>query len=327
MLLGGCVAPEPQFILHTRVVEAERTVEVTREVTRVVVEVVTATPAPPPVVRVGYLAATGAPEALATLLGEGAGCRVELVALADAAEGARALCAGQVDVIAASVPAYLLAQTMCSAEARLVVVREGVTAQVGQLMVQSDAARQARQREPIRTLAGLQGKSIAYVDPAAESGYLYAKALLAEAKVKPGEEVFVGGEGQAVLAVYRGEVDAAAATWRPLRADGSIGDARALIADAYPDVGQVVKILRLTAPIPNEPVMMRRALEEPLKERLVAALLSLTRTPESTAALRAWCGGEGVAMASDRDYDGARRMVSTLGLDLTTWVAQPRAPH
>jgi ABC-type phosphate/phosphonate transport system substrate-binding protein len=325
--LGGCAAPEPQFILHTRVVEAERTVEVTREVTRVLVEVVTATPAPPPVVRVGYLARGGVPEALATLLGEGAGCRVELVAVADEAEGARALCAGQVDMVAASVPAYLLAQAACGAEARLVVVREGVTAQVGQLLVQADSARQARQREPLRTLAGLQGKSIAYVDPAAESGYLYAKALLADAKVKTGEEVFVGGEAQAVLAVYRGEVDAAAATWQPMRADGSIGDARALLAEAYPDVGQVVKILRLTAPIPNGPVVLRRELEGPLKERLVATLLGLTRTAGGVAALRAWCGGEGVAMAGDKDYDGARRMVSALGLDLAAWAVQPRAPR
>jgi phosphonate transport system substrate-binding protein len=322
----GCLATEPQIVIQTRVVEKEATREVVREVTRLVREVVTATPAhpsptPPPTIRLyaspAFCAHAGvaAFQELADLLAKRTGFRFEVVMPESEAQVVEALCGGQADLAWMSIAGYLMANKACAAEARFTVAYQGSASRRAQIMMQSAKARQARGLAPIESLGDINGKVFAFTDPLSATGYLFSKALLLEASAKPSEEVFVGGDAQAALVVYTGEADAAASYWAPPQADGSLGDARASLLKAYPDIAEVVRILRLSDPIPYEPVVFRQGLPDEVRDRLVAALLSLRESEDGQKALARLCEIGSLVPASDRDYDIVRKMAATLGLD------------
>ncbi len=84
---------------------------------------------------------------------------------------------------------------------------------------------------------------------------------------------------------------------------------------AYPDVAQVVHIVRLSDPIPREPLVFRRGLSPEVKDRLVVALISLARSEDGLALFSELCGIEGLVPSTDRDYDLLRWMASTVGID------------
>ena len=324
----SCVTPEPQIVIQTRVVERETTREVVvlKEVTRLIREVVTATslhvsPTPPPTIHLCFSPSSCAQrgsavyQRLAEMLGKRTGFRFEIVMLADDEQAVKVLCSGQADVAWMSIGAYLTANKSCAAEAKFTVMFQGSATRVAQIMVQSDQARQARGLTPIKSLEDLDGKVFAFTDPLSATGYLFPQALLLDAGIKPGEEMFVGGDPQAALVVYTGEADAAAAYWAPPQADGSPGDARASLLKAYPDAAQIVRIIRLTAPIPYEPLVFRQDLPLEVKDKLVAAFVTLAKSEDGLALLSELCQINGLIPASDRDYDVVREMASTLGLD------------
>ena len=327
VLLSGCTAPEPQIVIQTRVVEREKTREVIvfKEITRLVREVVTATPPQPsptprPVVRLGLATelCTAANQEvyqhLAEVLGRHTGFDVEVVEIPDDQQAVEALCSGSVDLAWLSISAYLLANEACGVEARFMATYQGSAARVAQIMVQSAQERRARGLAPINSLEELNGQVFAFTDPLSATGYFFPKAMLAEANVKPAEEVFVGGDSQAVLVVYTGEADAAASYWAPPRPDGSPGDARTSLLNAYPDVVQKVHILRLSAPIPREPLVFRRDLPLEIKDRLIAALVSIAGSEGELTWLSGSCRMDGLVLVTDRDYDIVRKMVRALGL-------------
>lgn len=328
ILFAGCIAPETQIVIQTRVVEQEKTREVIvfKEVTRLVREVVTATPPQPsptprPRIRLGF-SATLCPSAssefyqrLAERLSERTDFDFEVSRLINDEQAVEALCSGLVDLAWLAISAYLMANEECKIEVQFMATSQGSATRVAQIMIQSAQARQARGLAPIRSLEDLNGKVFAFTEPQSATGYYFPKALLADAGVKPGEEVFVGGDSQAALVVYTGEADAAAAYWGPPQADGSPGDARASLLKAYPDVVDVVRIIRLSEPIPREPLVFRRNLPSEVKDKLIAAFVSLARSEDELLWLSRSCRMDGLVLATDRDYDVVRRMVGSLGLD------------
>ncbi|MBN1400839.1 MAG: PhnD/SsuA/transferrin family substrate-binding protein [Anaerolineae bacterium] len=233
-----------------------------------------------------------------------------------------ALCAGEADVAWMSVPAYLLAKERCDVSARYRGVRFAWAATRGQIVVQSADVRTARGLAPIASLADLNGASMGYTEPDSTTGYLFPKAVLLSAGVEPGEEIFLAGDAQAVLAVYNGEVDAAAGFWAPPRADGTIGDARAAILGAYPDVVQRVEILYLTASIPSDPLVFRGNLSEEVSKRLSLAFDTLARSEEGRSLLFQLYGLTGLLPTNDGDYDAVREMRSLLDIDLGRLLAE-----
>jgi len=329
LLLVGCMAPEPQIIIQTQVMEHEATREVVvvKEVTRLVREVITATPlqvsptpTPAPTIRLcfspGFCVQEGAVayQRLAEALAGRTGFGFELVPAEGDEQVMQALCAGRADVAWMSISAYLMAHELCLAEARFSALRQG-SGRIAQIMVQSDQARQARGLAPIKSLGDLKGKVFAFTDPHSATGYFFPKALLLDAGGEPSEEMFVGGDSQAVLVVYTGEADAAASYWVPPQADGTLGDARASLLNAYPDAAQVVKIIRLSDPIPYEPLVFRRELPVEAQDKLLAAFIGLAESKEGLSLLSGLCSVTGLVPASDRDYEPVRQMARSLGLD------------
>jgi phosphonate transport system substrate-binding protein len=301
---------------------------VTREVTRVVARVITTTPPPrrPAALNrplVMLLAPEAAPDEtaqalaqrLADVLDRRIGQEVRVVVPSDYAESIDALCANQADVAWLATPAYLLAAERCGAEATWTVLRQDLPFHRGVWLVQSEAARSADGLAPIRSLAELQGRSVAFTAPGSSTGYLFPRAMLAREGIAPAEEVFVGGDMQAVLAVYRGEVDAAAVFWAPPDDDGSPGDARALLAHSLPDVAERVEVLALTERVPNDPLVVRGNLAPELRAALLVSLFDVARSAEGRELLDELYAVSGLAPIDDAAYDGVREMIQLLGID------------
>jgi phosphonate transport system substrate-binding protein len=246
---------------------------------------------------------------------------VDVVVPEDYEQAIAALCEGRADGAWLSTPAYVLCHAQCGAEAAFKVERRGRADQVAQILVEADARRQAREVQPIRTLADLEDKSVAFVDPLSTTGYLIPKMLLLREDVALGQELFVGGNNQAILALYRGEVDAASTYWQPIRRDGSVGDARAELLDLYPDIVEATKILRLSEPIPNAPIVLRQDLSPSLRRELVAIFVALSTSEEAMDALREASGVTGFVPTSDAAYDVVREIGARLELDFAQIIA------
>lgn len=230
-------------------------------------------------------------------------------------DAVEALCTKETDMAWLGTVAYMVANETCDCEARFSIVREGSAVHVSQIMVQSDQVREDRGLEPIRSLQDLDGKEFGFSDPLSTTGYILAKMMLLDGGVEPGHEVFLGGDAQAVLAVYRGEIDAAAGYWNHLCSDGSVCDARATVLDMHPDVAQVVKILCLSDPVPSDAIVFRRDLSPSMKDRLALAFIDLTKSATGSALLRESYGASGLVPVVDGDYGLLRRAAATLRVD------------
>jgi phosphonate transport system substrate-binding protein len=331
LVAGGslsCRSPYPEYVLPPERVGPLAAPVVTREVTRVVARVITATPPPRrpaslnrPLVML--LAPEAAPDAatlalaqrLAAMLDRRIGQEVRVVTPGDYAESIDALCANQADVAWLATPAYLLAAQRCGVEATWTVLRQDLPHHRGAWMVQSEAARRDEDLEPIRSLADLEGRSVAFTAPDSSTGYLFPRAMLAREGITPGEEVLVGGDIQAVFAVYRGEVDAAAVFWAPPGDDGRPGDARVLLAHILSDMTERVEVLALTERVPNDPLVMRGNLAPELRDALLVGLFDVARSAEGRELLDELYAISGLAPIDDAAYDGVREMIRLLGID------------
>ena len=213
------------------------------------------------------------------------------------------------DVAAFNTFGYVLAHEKYGAEARMTVMRHGLDTYQSQFIVKTDS--------PIKTLADLNGKKIAFVEPASTSGYLLPLKTLNEKSIKPKETVFAGKHDNVVSMVYQGQVDAGATFYSPPHKDEAgvmkMEDARRLVLTQYPDVEQKVRILDLSEPIKNDPVVFRKDMPEEMKTKIVDTMIAFVGTPAGKDAFKAIYGITDVKRATDADYDVARAMLKSSG--------------
>lgn len=137
----------------------------------------------------------------------------------------------------------------------------------------------ARRDSGITTLSDLQGKRFGFGDPNSTSGYLIPSVEIPaitgasmESGAYFGEVVFTGGHEQTIVAVKNGDV-AAGVTW----ADGqgnwedgyNSGALRKAVDAGLVNMNDLVEIWR-SKPIPEGPVVLRRALPEDVKAKVTA---------------------------------------------------------
>jgi len=249
------------------------------------------------------------------VLGQLAGTRTEVIIPERYSQSIAALCQGEADLAWLAIPAYLVACRECKARALFSVAQDGIAYHRAEILVQTNEVREKRGAKPLDSLDDLGGLSIAFTTPYSFFGYLLPKAEMVSRGITLGEEVFVGGDAQAVLTVYRGEVDAAATYWRPLGRDGTLGDGRALLEESYRDAGDVLRILWLSEPVPNSPLVVRRELPREVYMRLSAALLELTRSEEGRSLLRKLYRIDGLVPVNDADYVPLFQAFDVLHLD------------
>ncbi|HLE11459.1 MAG: phosphonates-binding protein [Bdellovibrionales bacterium RIFOXYD12_FULL_39_22] len=202
---------------------------------------------------------------------------------------------------------YLLANQKYGAKARLTVVRYGEKVYKGQIIVRTDSG--------INGLADLNGKNFAFTDASSTSGYLFPLKILNEASIKLANSVFAMKHDNVVTMVYQKQVDAGATFYSPPGADGVPRDARARVVTQFPDVFEKIKILQITDDILNDPFVFRKDLPEELSERIIAAIFKFIETEEGKKIFSNIYSVEGVAKATDSDYDGLRKMVEINKID------------
>jgi phosphonate transport system substrate-binding protein len=142
----------------------------------------------------------------------------------------------------------------------------------------------ARKDRGIASLADMKGKVFAFGDPNSTSGYLIPSVEIPAdigASMKPGEYFgdvrFVGGHEQTIVAVFNGDVDAGV-TW----ADGqgnwedgyNSGALRKAVDSGLVDMNELVEIWK-SKEIPEGPIVLRRALPQDAKDKIVTFLKEL----------------------------------------------------
>ncbi|MGR3583245.1 MAG: phosphate/phosphite/phosphonate ABC transporter substrate-binding protein, partial [Pseudooceanicola nanhaiensis] len=137
----------------------------------------------------------------------------------------------------------------------------------------------ARKDSGITSLEDMQGKKFGFGDPNSTSGYLIPSIEIPEqtgASMENGdyfgEVVFTGGHEQTIVAVNNGDVDGGV-TW----ADGqgnwedgyNSGALRKAVDAGLVDMNDLVEIWR-SKPIPEGPVVLRKALPQEVKATMTA---------------------------------------------------------
>jgi phosphonate transport system substrate-binding protein len=228
------------------------------------------------------------------------GLRVVPYTAADYVSVIEAMRSKKVDVSWLGAFSYVLAAQEAGAEAFAAGVRKatGKATYASVIVVRGDA--------PYQTVADLKGKSLAFVDPASTSGYLFPKAALAKIGIKEPERffsqvVFAGAHDAAQLAVLNGRVQAGASNDRVMD--------NLLKRGAFKP-GDLRVILR-SEDIPLGPVAYRRDLPESTRTAVRRSFLEMKNVTFGTL-------GEltHFVEVSDRTYDIIRETAQILNLDL-----------
>ncbi|MFO1319007.1 MAG: phosphate/phosphite/phosphonate ABC transporter substrate-binding protein [Burkholderiales bacterium] len=163
----------------------------------------------------------------------------------------------------------------------------------------------ARKDHNLHTLADLKGRTFAFVDPSSTSGHLFPKTAMIRAGLKPDTDlraIFAGSHDASVIAVQNGKVDAAAV------ADGLLD---AAIARGMVKADEIVIVWK-SEPIPGAPVVMRRDLPEPMKQKIRAAFAGMRDVPWSKGTvIKRW------VPTTDATFNVVRDTAKVLNLDLS----------
>lgn len=208
------------------------------------------------------------------------------------------------DVASLNTYGYIIAREKYGVEARLMTERYGQSTYQAQFLARADSK--------IKKLADLNGKKLAFVDPASISGYLLPMKYLNDRHIKPKDTMFAMRHDNVVSMIYQGQVDAGATFYSPPE-KGKIQDARRLVKSQYPDVEQKVKIIELSSPIPNDPIIFRKDMPEEMKEKITDELIKFAKTPEGQRVLKELSSVTGLVKTNDEAYNETRAAVKALG--------------
>lgn len=195
---------------------------------------------------------------------------------------------------------YIMAHNKFQVEARLTTERHGLTTYQAQILAKANGS--------IQTLADINNKTFAYVDPISTAGYLVPAKLLADHNIKPHKTVFAQRHDNVVMMIYQGQVDAGA-TWYSPPINGKIQDARKLVQTQYKDIESKVKIIHLTDPLPNDPIVFRADLPHKIKEDTINALFKYIKTKEGKEVFFDILSVTGFVRCSDSQYDQVRQIL------------------
>jgi len=167
-----------------------------------------------------------------------------------------------------------------------------------------------RKNSGLAALEDLRGKTIAFIDPASSSGYIYPMVLLIERGLVKNrdpktffrEVVFAGSHDAGMRALLNGHVDALA----------SFDMAREQYLTDTAERERIVYVAE-TPPIPEAGIAARAGLDPTVFAKVRAALLQI-RAPAHAALLKRLYEIDGFAPADDRDYDPVRAAIELLGV-------------
>ncbi|MFV0293252.1 MAG: phosphonate ABC transporter substrate-binding protein [Paracoccus sp. (in: a-proteobacteria)] len=149
----------------------------------------------------------------------------------------------------------------------------------------------ARADSGVKSMDNLKGKVLGFGDPNSTSGYLIPAVEMPKAgyPVQPGayfsDVKFTGGHEQTIVAVVNGDV-AGGVTWADGQGeweDGYNSGALRKAADSgIVDMNDIVEIWR-SSPIPEGPVVLRKALPHDVKDKMTALMAGLVEKDQECA--------------------------------------------
>lgn len=225
---------------------------------------------------------------------------IELVVTTDYSSMIEAASNGRLDLAYFGPLSYVLAKTKSDLEPFAARLKDGSTTYTSIIIGNVDAG--------INEVADIEGKTVAFGDPASTSSRLFPELTLAEANLKSGENyqaVFLGAHDAVALAVQNGNAQAGGLS-RPIFAS---------LVEAGTIDPEKVTIIAESAPIPQYPWTLRSDLDPELKQEIRTAFLDL-----NDQAVLGPFKADGFAAMKDADYDSIRKAGTVLGLDLGEFV-------
>ena len=210
-----------------------------------------------------------------------------------------AMRSGKIDVAYFGPFSYVLASQLAQAEAFAIPVAKKSGKSSYQSLIIS------KKDKGLASMAALQGKTFAFVDPSSASGHLFPKAGLKGDGVDTDKYfsrvIFSGSHDASIMAVANGKVDAAAVAAPIFQTAVAKGHVKA----------EDFQIIWRSQPIPESPMAWRKNLDEATKKKVAAALAEIKGLPWGDR-------GElnGFAPTNDQAYDVVRNTAKALNLDL-----------
>ncbi|HEX9977977.1 MAG TPA: PhnD/SsuA/transferrin family substrate-binding protein, partial [Acidimicrobiia bacterium] len=282
-------------------------------------------------------------ELLAAALNTATGLTFEVSVPTSYAATVEAICASPDNTIG-FIPAhaYVLANSLCGVNVALKSLRFGYTEYWTEFIVPRDS--------DIQTFEDLAGKTWAYGDGASTSGFIVPSGMFASLGVTPGESLEAGGHTEVVRAIYNGEAEFGTVFFSPaidaartpiwdgdpahgdvtdptscvIDGDGEIDcngefprDARRNLREEAPDVIQMVRILTLSDPIPNDTMSFGPDFPADLQTQIIDAITAFAADDADgfAAAFNAY-SWTGVADTNDAEFDPIRTILEAIGYSL-----------
>jgi phosphonate transport system substrate-binding protein len=241
-------------------------------------------------------------DAFAKTLAELSGVPVRALVASDYAGVIEALRSKRVELAFVHPVGYVLANREAGCRILVRDIWGGKTAYTARFYVRKDRG--------IQRVEDLRGKTVAFVDPASSSGYIYPMVMLIklglvrdrDPKTFFKDALFSGTHGAALQAVLHGRVDAAASFDKA--PELHLKDP-ALIAQ----IGFVVE----TPEIPEAGICVRPGVPDETVAKIKRALLAI-KAPQHAALLKQVYDIDGFVEADDRDYEPVRDAMQLMNL-------------
>ncbi|MEG0539194.1 MAG: phosphonate ABC transporter substrate-binding protein [Comamonas sp.] len=210
-----------------------------------------------------------------------------------------AMRSGKIDVAYFGPFSYVLAAQMANAEAFAIPVSK----KSGQSSYQSIII--SKKDNGPTSVAQLQGKTFAFVDPSSASGHLFPKAGLKGEGVDTDKYfsrvIFSGSHDASIMAVAHGKVDAAAVASPIFQTAVAKGHVKA----------EDFQVIWTSQAIPESPMAWRKGLDADTKQKVAAALAEIKGLPWGDRGVL-----NGFAATNDAAYNVVRDTAKALNLDL-----------
>jgi phosphonate transport system substrate-binding protein len=240
-------------------------------------------------------------EEFGRVLGQLVGTPVRVTVASDYAAVIEALRNQTADLAFVHPAGYVLANR--EAKARIVAKNQwhGKTTFTARFYVKKDSG--------IKTLEDLRGKTMAFVDPASSSGYIYPMVMLIQRGLVKNrdpktffrEVTFAGSHDASMRALLNGHVDAIVSF--DMAREQYLKD---------PAERERIAFVAETPPIPEAGVAAREGLPPATFAKVREALLKI-HGPQHAALLKRLYDIDGFEPAEDREYDPVRAAIDLLG--------------
>ncbi|WP_281885072.1 phosphate/phosphite/phosphonate ABC transporter substrate-binding protein [Paenibacillus sp. YYML68] len=159
---------------------------------------------------------------------------------------------------------------------------------------------------PIKTVADLKDKSIAWQGVTSSAGFVWPANFLKKNGVDPEKDVKgveVKGHDKGVLAVLNGQTDAAAI----------FQDARNTVKKDIPDVFEKTRVLAFTEPIPNDTIAVRNDMDAAWKEKIANAFIEIGKSEEGGKIIYEVYSHRGYVKSEDAKFNIVREYSKGVG--------------